>query len=231
MNVSIHRGDWREVFASWPSPCVLICDPPYGIDYVAGYHEGYARTDGTPRQLADRVVGDQDTTERDAAMSSIPWCAAAVFGPSVSKLMAVPPWGLPRDILILDKGEGVGMGDLSWPWKPCDETIAIYGKGWAGRRTSRILRGPVVAFGRSSASNGRLHPNEKSLNVCRELVSKAPAGLPIVDPFMGSGVVGSACLLEGRDYHGAEIDPDFFALASDRLGVTNGPMFAREETR
>ena len=226
MTVSIYLGDWRDVFESWPSPCVLICDPPYGIDYVSGWHEGWSRVDdGTTRQLADRVVGDQNTGERDAAMSLIPWSAAAVFGPSVLKLLALPPWGSPRDVLTLDKGEGAGMGDLSWPWKPCDETIAIYGDGWAGRRTSRIIRGTVISFVRSSASNGRVHPNEKSLAVCRELVSKSPR-LPVVDPFMGSGVVGSACMLEGRDYFGAEIDPAHFAVASDRIGVSNGPLFA-----
>ncbi len=50
-------------------------------------------------------------------------------------------------MLIWDKGEGVGMGDLSFPWRPNYETIAIYGDGWTGKRTTSVLQGRVLAFG------------------------------------------------------------------------------------
>ena len=217
MTVSIYLGDWRDVFESWPSPCVLICDPPYGIDYVSGWS---SRLDA-PRTMPRAIVGDGDTRERDEAMERIGWTSAAVFGPSVKKMLRLPPWSPDRviDVLVLDKN-GVGMGDVSWPWTPDTETIAIYGDGWAGHRGSSIIRGPMAPRG------ALVHPNQKGVRQLCEIVRKAPHGLPIVDPFMGSGVVGSACMLEGRDYFGAEIDPAHFAVASDRIGVSNGPLFA-----
>lgn len=89
----------------------------------------------------------------------------------------------------------------------------------------------MIAYSAGNAPNGRRHPNQKNLRVCEELVSKAPPGLPIVDPFMGCGVVGVAAVKHGRDYFGAEIDPSYFADASLCLGVTHGPLFDMEHGR
>jgi hypothetical protein len=158
--VFVHFGDWRDVVDSWPRDGVPIFDPPYGIEYESGRKSGWRESTvrGDARELAATVVGDDDTTERDEMLAR-GWDAAAVFGPA--RLDRVPPWGDPLAVLTWDKGEGVGMGDLSIPWRPNTETIAVYGKGWSGKRTSSVLRGSVLAFGRGSASNGRLHPHEK----------------------------------------------------------------------
>lgn len=202
--VRLHRGDWRGAWWRWPEQCVLITDPPYGQKYKSGF----ASRSGGPdtRGLATHVAGDGDTLERDTALAK-PWAAAAVWGPR--RLDLIPPWGEPIEVLAHDKG-GIGMGNLSIPWKPSWETIAIYGRGWTGKRTDGVLRGSVVSFGSASASNGRKHPNQKSLAVCAELVGKAPQCLPIVDPFAGSGQILLAAALLGRDAYGAEIDDEHF---------------------
>jgi hypothetical protein len=151
--VHLHFGDWREVVDSWPRDAVPIFDPPYGIDYESGMvGRGWnGRSGGDDRTLAVSIAGDKDTRERDDVLS-LGWSASAVFGPA--RLDRVPPWGDPRAVLIWDKGEGVGMGDLAFPWRPNYETIAVYGQGWAGKRTTSVVRGSVVAFGRGSVSNG-----------------------------------------------------------------------------
>jgi site-specific DNA-methyltransferase (adenine-specific) len=219
----LHRGDWREIVATWPRPCVLITDPPYGVKHrETGSHTWKGGRDTKREDFEHRVTGrrrlvanDHDTRERDEALEAIGWESAAVFGPR--RIDRVPPWGDPRDILVLDKGQGVGAGDLALPWKPCWETIAIYGPGWEGARTSGVLRGTKIAFRAENAANGRRHPTEKPLAVLRELVRKAPRGLPIVDPFMGSGTTGVAALEDGRDFYGAEIEPGHFSTCVERL--------------
>lgn len=224
MICEVHLGDWRDVFASWPRG-ILITDPPFGVKHrETGSHMwkggrvkqrvGFERRVTGRRRL---VRNDEDTTERDEAMETIAWVAAAVFGPR--RIDKVPPWGSPRDVLVLDKGEGVGAGDLDLPWKPCWETIAIYGPGWEGPRTSAVLRGSKMAFRAESADNGRVHPTEKPMAIMRELVSKAPPGLPIIDPFSGSGTTAVAALEFGRDFYGAEIVPDYHAII--RLRTAN----------
>jgi hypothetical protein len=214
----------------WPKRCALITDPPYGISYRSGMvgrgFKGRKRA-GVERTLAVEVAGDEDTSERDAAMA-MAWSVAAVWGPR--KLWKTPPWMRldelgnviiePREVLAHDK-KGVGMGDLSLPWKPSWETIAIYGDGWVGKRTDGVVRGAVVPFGAGSASNGRTHPNQKPLSVCAELIDKAPPGLPVVDPFAGSGAILLAAALLGRDAYGAEIADEHFESCASWL-VANG---------
>jgi hypothetical protein len=215
--VHLHFGDWREIVDSWPRDAVPIFDPPYGIDYESGMvGRGWnGRSGGDDRTLAVSIAGDKDTRERDDVLS-LGWSAAAVFGPA--RLDRVPPWGDPRAVLIWDKGEGVGMGDLAFPWRPNYETIAVYGQGWSGKRTTSVVRGSVVAFGRGSVSNGRRHPHEKPLSAMAELVGKAPPG-DIIDPFAGSGSTLVAAALLGRDAWGAEIDPRYRDTLLGRLAT------------
>lgn len=237
--VEIHCGDWRDVAASWPDRCTMITDPPYGIGYRSHIAVKLGRrkciaADRSKRRLARGVVGDDDTTERDEALTTIRWQDAAVFGPK--RIDRVKPWNDPRALLIWDKGEGAAMGDLSLPWKEAYETIAIYGQGWSGPRTAGVIRATKISFGAVNVTNGRRHPNEKPLELIRELVSKAPRGIPIVDPFLGSGVTGAAAIEFGHDFYGAEIDPGHYAVALERLkNVTPaGPqvgLFGRDHDR
>jgi len=42
-------------------------------------------------------------------------------------------------------------------------------------------------------------------------------GDTILDPFMGSGTTGVACVQTGRNFIGCEIDPTYFAIAEKRI--------------
>jgi site-specific DNA-methyltransferase (adenine-specific) len=64
------------------------------------------------------------------------------------------------------------------------------------------------------------HPTQKALEVikwCLELGSK-PGDL-VLDPFMGSGTTGVACVLMGRRFIGIERDPEYFNMAKRRIAL------------
>ncbi len=42
-------------------------------------------------------------------------------------------------------------------------------------------------------------------------------GDTILDPFMGSGTTGVACIQTGRNFIGIEIDGDYFKIAERRI--------------
>lgn len=42
-------------------------------------------------------------------------------------------------------------------------------------------------------------------------------GETVLDPFMGSGSTGVACVQTGRKFIGCELDPHFFDVAQNRL--------------
>lgn len=48
-------------------------------------------------------------------------------------------------------------------------------------------------------------------------LTKTPTGGVVLDPFMGSGTTGVACVRAGLNFIGIEIDPDYFAIAERRI--------------
>ena len=48
-------------------------------------------------------------------------------------------------------------------------------------------------------------------------LTKTPTGGVVLDPFMGSGTTGIACLLEGREFIGIEREPDYADIAEKRI--------------
>ena len=49
------------------------------------------------------------------------------------------------------------------------------------------------------------------------LLGIVPEDSTILDPFMGSGTTGVACVQTGRNFIGIEIDPTYFAIAEKRI--------------
>ncbi len=75
------------------------------------------------------------------------------------------------------------------------------------------------------------HPNQKPLNLCLELVAKfTNPGELVFDPFCGSGRIGEACVLLGRNYLGLDFDKEWVEKARERLRETeNKPQLKDEE--
>jgi len=67
------------------------------------------------------------------------------------------------------------------------------------------------------ASN--FHATVKPLALMRYLarLTKTPTGGVVLDPFMGSGTTGIACLLEGREFIGIEREEEYYAIAEKRI--------------
>jgi DNA modification methylase len=58
--------------------------------------------------------------------------------------------------------------------------------------------------------DAKIHPHKKPLSLIRRLVlNHCPPGGSVLDPFCGTGVVGEACSLTGRDFFGIDITSDY----------------------
>jgi len=73
--------------------------------------------------------------------------------------------------------------------------------------------------GRPKTINQNNHPTIKPLKLMEYLcvLTKTPTGGTVLDPFMGSGTTGMACVNTGRDFIGIEIDEDYFKIAQARI--------------
>lgn len=198
----LYQGDAMALIGTVEPFDSMVSDPPYGIAYQSG-HATRALWGGR-----ERVAGDTSTATRDLAVSMSVGRPTLFFG----------SWRAPRPadtrmVLIWDKGGALGMGALDLPWKPDHEEIYVLGKGFVGSRDcGSVLRCPPV---QSMAKNGRVHPTQKPVELMQRLLKKVPG--TILDPFMGSGTTGVACVREGRRFIGIELDAGYFDIACKRI--------------
>lgn len=199
--VTIYHGDCREIDAWDIASGVMVTDPPYGM----GHRSGKAGAFGDCA-----IVGDETTDARDAVLALWAPRPALVFG----------RWSVPKPIgtkttLTWDKGDLIGMGDLSLPWGPSTEEIYVLGSGFVGKRGRSVLRyqgiGPY-----QQARGERLHPTQKPVELLRDLISKCPPLAVVVDPFMGSGTTLRAAKDLGRKAIGVEIEERYCEIAAKR---------------
>lgn len=62
------------------------------------------------------------------------------------------------------------------------------------------------------------HPTVKPLAVMEKIINNTH-GTSVLDPFMGSGSTGVACIYAHRKFVGIEINEDFFEIACQRIAV------------
>ena len=196
-------GDCREVLPTLGPVDAVVTDPPYGISHSSSY---VAQTT-TATWMRSEIANDRDACARDwvLAWHSGAWAA---FG----SIKTQPP-AATKATLVWDKGPASGMGDLSFPWKLSFELIWIGGAGWHGARDEGVIKHCWMV---SRASMGRVHPNEKPVDLLRHIVEKAPGEI-VLDPFMGSGTTGVACARLGRRFIGIEIEERYFSIACRRI--------------
>ncbi len=67
---------------------------------------------------------------------------------------------------------------------------------------------------------GKNHPTEKPVDILSFYIqNSSDIGEILLDPFMGSGSTGVACLNTGRNFIGIELDEKYFEVAKKRLEV------------
>jgi DNA modification methylase len=93
---------------------------------------------------------------------------------------------------------------------------------------------PVVTFATANGTSGKpssisegrntayknTHPTVKPTNLMRYLVRLVtPPGGTVLDPFMGSGSTGRGAILEGFNFIGVEMSPEYFDIADARIAA------------
>ena len=63
----------------------------------------------------------------------------------------------------------------------------------------------------------RQHVTEKTVGLFSHMMSVLPQNSTILDPFMGSGTTGVACVKTGRKFIGIELDRGYFDIAVKRI--------------
>ena len=204
-SVTLYHGDCREVTA-WLEADVLVTDPPYGIAWST-HGGGRDLRNWAPRKPKAGIVGDKDTSARDAILEAWGDKPAVVFGSPL-----IPPPAQTIQALVWRKPLDSGVVGARFVWRRDWEAIYLMGK-WPRvnpQRSSVIeSRGGMERY-----RNG--HPHVKPVDLMEHLIRETPEGA-IADPFAGSGSTLVAAKRQGRRAIGVEADERWCELAAERL--------------
>jgi len=93
--------------------------------------------------------------------------------------------------------------------------------GTNGPRKTEYIDGVFVGAGcyniKSVSTKQRHHQTEKPVELLEKLLAICPKNGIVIDPFMGSGSTGIACVNTGRNFIGMELDPGYFETAKRRI--------------
>jgi hypothetical protein len=128
-------------------------------------------------------------------------------------------------------------GGISADWNMMSEQILLFRKG---KRTPMLNSDHISTthnwfvepVPQSNFNDGRIHPAQMSLRLCKKIISRSP-GEPVLDPFTGSGQVLRAAKALGRPYIGIELVPQvaerarsFVANSQQKQTRGQAPLFA-----
>lgn len=203
---TLYLGDCLDILPTLAPGSVdaVVTDPPYDIIATgAGI--------GGRRQYLKDIQGFTDVGFDPSIVSGFKnwmvFCAAKQL-PGMFKYVGdrrwmIVTWNKPNPTPLCN---GNYLPDVEYIFH-CWSSGCLYGDY---RDKSRFIVYP--------AQQNLDHPNEKPLRVMQKLIRNASdKGQTVLDPFMGSGTTGVACVQTGRKFIGIEIDPGYFDIAVKRI--------------
>ena len=194
---TLHHGDCLPFLQSLESGSVeaIVTDPPYGINIVNRWGAekfGY-------RQYQDDGEWDKQRPDPEIFVQMLRVSKTLIVWGGNYFTDYLPPSG---HWLVWDKGQrDFSLADGELAWSSLQKAVRI------------------ISYPRALAikENGK-HPTQKPLAVmkwCIAQIGEYPK--TILDPFMGSGTTGVACMQMGIDFIGCEISKKYYSIASKRI--------------
>ena len=194
----LYLGDCLEVMPGLGKVDAVVTDPPYGIGWCFSGQGSGTRAQGGKESVTKgkRIRGD--TKE---------------FNPSpFMNYKSVILWGFHHypqrlhrgTVLIWIKkypnayGTFLSDADLAWMNSGCGVYIS-------------------ETINPASFQKEKIHPTQKPIVLMAWCLSFIPKAEIILDPYMGSGTTGCACMQLGRRFIGIEIEKKYFEIAKDRI--------------
>ena len=213
-NVTLYRGDCLHILPTLADVDAVISDPPYGM----GWDTNSLRFGGGKSPLIVRKRGDGKdwgggVTGDDAPFDPSPWLAVpavALFG--MNHFAQRLPVG--TTLVWIKKGEhlyGRFLSDAELAWVKGGHGVYVY--------TKQFPPSVRAVEHANAAETFTAHPTQKPIGLMRWVMERAkvPFGATVLDPYMGSGTTGVACIRTGRRFIGIEIDPTHYETACKRI--------------
>ena len=196
-NATLYLGDCAEILPKLDQFDAVVTDPPYGIDVGKNKY--------TSVMAAQRDFGVNDWDEQPITKQAVDlmrnisnW--QIIFGGNYFELPPTKCW------LIWDKENGANkFADAELAWTNLNKAVRLKRYMWHGMlRANNEPRGD--------------HPTQKPVGIMEWVISHLPDDVQtIIDPYMGSGTTGVACVNLKKQFVGIEREQKYFDIACKRI--------------
>ncbi len=203
---TLYLGDCREILPTLGKVDAVVTDPPYGI----ALDTNNSRFSGGNSAMVSKRGNGIGTAGGATIIGD-----AAPFDPSflteVGREQILWGWHcfpdkLPRGACLiwikrLDSAFGSFLSDAETGWHSRGHGVYCF-------RDLSL----------TAETRTRAHPTQKPLPLIKWCIQRLRSDAQtVLDPFMGSGTTGVACVQLGRKFIGIEIDPGYFDIACRRI--------------
>jgi site-specific DNA-methyltransferase (adenine-specific) len=194
---TLYLADSRELLPLLPTIESLVTDPPYGMEF---------RSNRPKVRPKFHAITNDDSADALQWACELPALHSKYIFCRWDNLSDVPK---PRSCVTWIKNNW-SMGDLSGEHARQTE-VALFYPGrehfFPAGRPSDVVTAP--------RTGNEYHPTEKPVALMWQVIRWTHGA--VLDPFMGSGTTGVACVRMGRRFIGIEIDPGYFETACRRI--------------
>lgn len=194
----LYLGDCRELLPLLPKVDAVVTDPPYGMAWdgkVTCGKNGNGKAGAKAKHYGVTIVGDDEPFDPKPFVGNVP---AILWGfnhyPDKLKKGACLVW-----IKRQDAAFGSFLSDAEVAWFSEGHGVYCF-------RDQSLM----------AETHDRAHPTQKPVPLMKWCIEQTNART-ILDPFMGSGTTGVACVKLGRKFIGIEIEPKYFEIACKRI--------------
>jgi len=192
-SIQLYHGDCRKILSALSVEKVdaVITDPPYGININKSQRLSISRGFGEDDWDTEKIDNDFLLNIISFAPVSVIWGGNYYELPST------------RCVLVWDKkNDGRDFADIEMAWTNIDHVARIF------RMRPQNMDG------------GKVHPTQKPVALmmwCIEQAKILTGGSMVIDPYMGVGSTGVACVKKGCKFIGIETKRKYFDIAVKRI--------------
>jgi site-specific DNA-methyltransferase (adenine-specific) len=200
----LYNEDCRFILPTLTGVDAVVTDPPYGI----ALDTDNMRFTGAKGGAVRKKKGLRGTADGEAILND-----KEAFNPSFLT--------------------GIGEHQIIWGWNNYPDKLPrgacliwikrnddAFGSFLSDAETAWLSKGHGVYCRRylvQGMALERQHPTQKPLAIMQWCLGFLPKAQTILDPYMGSGTTGVACVKQGRKFVGIEIDKGYFDIACRRI--------------
>lgn len=213
----LYHGDCHEVIPLLGGIDALITDPPYGLKMDVGMRKRTSRNKACKVDFGWKPIHGDDGPFDPAPFLSYPKVVLWGGNHFASRLPDAKKW------LVWEKRGSTPPdhnSDCELAWTNLTGVLRMFRHTWRG----------MIRDGRANIANESLvHPTQKPVELMAWCLQQAgiQPGQTVLDPYMGSGTLGIACVEAGIRYIGIEIEREYFDIACERIGAaaSQGRLF------